>query len=70
VEHSDYRALVATIAALRGLELSERSLALAAEGMKRMVETGGLRVLGFPYPGSAIEPQTAQRWIEDGGRSR
>jgi hypothetical protein len=65
------RALIAAINADRGLGLSDEQLADAAVFLNRFRnELATLRAVQLEFLPPYVEPQTAVRWIEDGGHTR
>jgi hypothetical protein len=63
--------LITAIAINRGLELSDEQLADARSFHERYRhELSTLRLVQLAFLPPFIEPQTAVRWIENGGRSR
>jgi hypothetical protein len=59
------------IATERDLKLPAERLAEAREFLVRYhAELDALRAVGLEFLPPYVEPQTAMRWIENGGRSR
>lgn len=65
------RELIEAIATERHLKLSAEQLAEARDFLVRYgAELNALRAVELKFLPPYIEPQTALRWIENGGRSR